>query len=58
MQVVLTSLAKTDIDRGFDFYAHSNGAVAIRFVETVLSDLLVGAENGRVYGFLRGDFQD
>ena len=39
MQIVLTSLAKTDIDRGFDFYMSDGEDIAIRFVETVLSKL-------------------
>lgn len=39
MQIVLTSLAKTYIDRGFDFYMNGGEDIAIRFVETVLDKL-------------------
>lgn len=39
MQVVVSNLAKNDIDRGFAFYATGGEEVARRFVETILSRL-------------------
>ncbi len=57
MQVVVSNLAKDDIDRGFAFYASGGENLGIRFVETILDRLKVLESTAGIHAKVFGHYR-